>query len=94
MMSTEARPDDEVVIAFFPLDVTRAAVTLLIMGSSCGFGLHQISIQVQLEPEQWTGSIMGIAGCFLCKGHVNRLNKRLDEHEAANNLPKSWRYTN
>jgi hypothetical protein len=38
------------------------------------------------------GCVMGIVGCLICKWYVQRLNKKLDEHEAANNLPKSWRY--
>ncbi|KAH7177168.1 major facilitator superfamily domain-containing protein [Fusarium sp. MPI-SDFR-AT-0072] len=38
------------------------------------------------------GCVMGIAGCLVCKWYVKRLNKKMDEHEAANNLPKRWRY--
>ncbi|KAF5646959.1 major facilitator superfamily transporter [Fusarium tjaetaba] len=37
------------------------------------------------------GCVMGIAGCLVCKWYVKRLNKKMDEHEAANNLPKRWR---
>ncbi|KAI3589032.1 major facilitator superfamily domain-containing protein [Fusarium oxysporum f. sp. albedinis] len=38
------------------------------------------------------GCVMGIAGCLICKWYVKRLNKKMEEHEAANNLPKRWRY--
>ncbi|SCO39802.1 related to TNA1-High affinity nicotinic acid plasma membrane permease [Fusarium fujikuroi] len=37
------------------------------------------------------GCVMGIAGCLVCKWYVKRLNKEMDEDEAANNLPKRWR---
>ncbi|WJG34847.1 major facilitator superfamily domain-containing protein [Fusarium oxysporum Fo47] len=38
------------------------------------------------------GCVMGIVGCLICKWYVKRLNKKMEEHEAANNLPKRWRY--
>lgn len=39
-----------------------------------------------------SGAVLGILGCLVCKWYVKRLNKRLEENEQANNLPKSWRY--
>ncbi|KAK5065327.1 hypothetical protein LTR84_001165 [Exophiala bonariae] len=38
------------------------------------------------------GCITGIIGCLVCSWYVRRLNKKLDEHEVANSLPKGWRY--
>lgn len=35
---------------------------------------------------------MGIVGCLVCKWYVERLNKKMDQFEAANNMPKRWRY--
>jgi hypothetical protein len=35
---------------------------------------------------------MGIAGCLICKWYVKKLNKQLEVTEAANSLPKGWRY--
>ncbi|KAI4857994.1 hypothetical protein E4T45_00495 [Aureobasidium sp. EXF-8846] len=39
-----------------------------------------------------TGSGIGIIGCLATKWYVKRLNKKLDEQEAATNAPKGWRY--
>ncbi|KEQ60578.1 MFS general substrate transporter [Aureobasidium melanogenum CBS 110374] len=38
------------------------------------------------------GAVMGIIGCLWCKWYVKKLNKKLEESEQANNLPKGWRY--
>ncbi|CEI38444.1 unnamed protein product [Fusarium venenatum] len=38
------------------------------------------------------GCVLGIVGCLVCKWYVKRLNKKMEAHEAANNLPKRWRY--
>jgi hypothetical protein len=35
---------------------------------------------------------MGIFGCLWCKWYVKKLNRKLEESEQANNLPKGWRY--
>lgn len=39
-----------------------------------------------------SGAVLGILGCLVCKWYVKRLNKKLEESEQANNLPKSWRF--
>jgi hypothetical protein len=39
-----------------------------------------------------TGSGIGIIGCLATKWYVKRLNKKLDEQEAATDALKGWRY--